>query len=214
MKQSCIDPQDIGTVLALPEDDRRRRHLSTCFRCRALGLAYKEFMDPGMIDAGEEFEAADGELASRLSSVLSPKPSRLTLVRQRSNGHRGLYALAAVLTVCAGLFLARDFVVMGQQPPVSEDLRIERGGHDVQIAIQWMQSADGWELQWSSPVGTDQTMVTYFDAAMNDLSSVMVAPGLTLDQIPDGAVYLQVFHLALGDTVARSPVSMARPGGS
>jgi len=214
MKQSCIDPQDIGVVLALPEDDRRRRHLSFCFQCRALGLAYEEFMDPGMIDVGEDFEAADGELASRLSSVLSPKPSRLTLVRQRSTGHRGLYAMAAVLVVCAGLFLARDVVVMGQQPPVSEDLRIERGGQGEQIAIQWMQTAAGWELQWSNHVGTDQAMVTFFDAAMNDLSSIMVTPGLTLDQVPEGAIYLQVLHLAHGDTVARSPVSAAKPGGS
>jgi len=214
MKQSCIAPQDIGAILALPEDDRRRRHLSSCFRCRTLGLAYEEFMNPAKIDEGEDFETADRELASRLSSVLSPKPSRLTLVRQRSSGHRGLYAMAAVLAVCAGLFLARDVAVMGQQPPVSEELRIERGGHGEQVVVQWMQTAAGWELQWSTPVGTDQAMVIYYDAAMNDLSSAMVAPGLTLDQVPDGATYLQVFHLAHGDTVARSPVSVARPGGS
>lgn len=211
MTLPCIEPKDLPGVLALPVHDDRRRHLETCLHCRAMVHAYEEFMDPEVGRAGFDVEAAEAELAGRLAGVLAVP--RLT--RRRFFGERAWFAAAAVLLVCASIFLARDTTLLrGTRLP--EGSGVARGESEDPTQLAWVEDDDGWRLTWRADTpGTP--LVVFLDANLEELARRMLATSGSARAAevpaPAKAVYLQLVFEAEGDVVARSAVIAARPGG-
>lgn len=100
----CIEPDQIATVLALPPDDARRRHLEECPRCASRVLIYRRFLsDTGV--PGADPEAADQHLAAVVADAVRRPPRPETdgfLARLAGRfAPRPLLAAAAVLVVAA-----------------------------------------------------------------------------------------------------------------
>jgi len=228
VKRACIEPQEVPVVLALPDQDPRRRHLDTCLHCRALAHAYREFMDPTDPGSLPDLEAVDAELKNRLAAVLegefaSPRtsrpPLRNRLVAGRTPRARAWLAMAAVLAVCAGVFLARDAVLL-RDARLPGGTGLARGEADAPVGaldVAWVRDGDRWQLQWIPLAAVDATVVVFFDASLREVGRTTgsTAPALlAAAEVPATARYLQVLAVAAGDTVARSAILAARPDGS
>jgi len=210
---SCIEPKDLPVILSLPAQDDRRRHLETCLHCRAMVHAYEEFMDPDPVHPGRDLVVADAELAERLAAIIEgPRPQA---ARRRYYDQRAWLAAAAVLLVCAGIFLARDAVLL-------RDARLPEGGGVVRGEVEdptqlaWVQDDDGWQLTWRVDT-PGAPVVVFLDADLEETERRPLAASgsarVTAVSAPTGAVYLQLVFEAEGDVVARSAVVSARPGG-
>ena len=184
------------------------------WRCRpiirALVHAYREFLDP---DLGLDIAAADAELARRLEAIIDAELPR----REQSGGSRNAIprvwlAAAAVLVVCAGFFFARDVTLLrdGRLP---DGVGIQRGDPADSLGAVWTQGTDDWTLTWRSR-GTVSggAVVVFYDHRMIEISRGALADSVyAVSAAPEGAVYLQIFIVDVGDTVARSAIVTARP---
>lgn len=204
MTSPCLHPDDLPGAFALPAGDPRHQHLQDCPRCRALVHAYDEFMagdQEGALTSDQI--AAEAELGRRLARHLDTAVARRHRVIRSD---RAWLAAAAVLLVCAGLFLSRDLVRL---PGGEGQLR----GEADPAGIRWQQASDGWRLTWDASPSSGRPVVLCFDDAMRPLASLAAAPGkLTPGALPAGAWYLQLAHVVEADTVARGPIVAARPG--
>ena len=207
MTSSCIEPKDLPGVLALSAHDDRRRHVETCLHCRAMVHAYEEFMDPDVGGLDLDVNAAEAELAARLAGRLAG--------RRRFFGERAWLAAAAVLLVCAGIFLARDATLL-HNARLPEGGGVVRGESDDPTELAWVEADDGWRLTWRAET-PGSPMVVFLEANLEELGRRPLAePGSVLaSEIapPAKAVYLQLIFEAEGDVVARSSVVTARPDG-
>jgi len=228
VKRRCFDPQEFPAILALPPADPRRRHLETCLHCRALLHAYTEFMDPSDPEAFGDLAAVDAELANRLAAIVEggvPAPrADAPTGRAWSCRPRAVLAVAVVLAVCAGIFLARDAVLLRDSRLPAGSAGLERGGSDGsdgsdgQVETGWTRDGDLWRLSWPAVAGAESTVVVFYDGGLHEVgrsTATATAPRvLARDAVPAGAEYLQLLFVAAGDTVARSAILAARPGGS
>jgi hypothetical protein len=213
MTTDCIRPEDIAGILALAVDDPRRRHLEGCLHCRALAHAYREFHDAEAVRPGFDLDKADGELADRLAGMLAASPP----ARSRRGSAwrvRGWYAAAAVLLVCAGIFLARD-LILEREARLPGGGGLVRGETEDVTGLAWRQAEDGrWQLTWDAATpGTP--LVVFLDAELMELTrrplaapdGVVAASDLAA---PADAAYLQLVFEETGDVVARSALVAAR----
>jgi hypothetical protein len=212
VNKACIPAMEIGAAAAAPQDDPRRRHLTTCPRCRALAREYHAFMAPPALPAAARGEWAAGVLARRLSREigtpggvilpLHPRRSRLNLPS------RALWATAAILLVCGGLFLARDLTreLNPRVPPGPAIVRGEAGTLPTLSVTLAPGTPGAWRLAWSLPAGADASVVVLYDAALRELARQDLGTELafTVDaRAWPAAAYAGVVFLAGGDEVGR-----------
>jgi hypothetical protein len=205
---------EIGAAAAAPQDDPRRRHLAACPRCRALAREYHAFMSPPALPAAARGEWAAGVLSRRLAQeigtpggVILPLHSRRSRVTLPS---RALWATAAILLVCGGLFLARD-LSRELNPRVPAGPAILRGESDVLPTLNVTPAATpgAWQLAWSLPAGAEASVVVLYDAALREVGrrDLGAAQAITIDPhawpAAGGAAYAGVMFLAGGDEVGR-----------
>ena len=211
MSTDCIQPQDLQRVLALPAHDSQRQHLATCLHCRAMAHAYAEFLDADGVRPRFDLDAADAELAQRLAGLI--EGPKVVKAPRRIVG-RSWYAVAAVLLLCAGIFVARDAILQ-------HDARLPVGGGVVRgegedaTKLAWQQDDDGWCLTWHTDT-PGAPVIVFFDENLEELARrALDDPGATLAasavKAPDKAEYLQLVFEAEGDVVARSAMIAAQP---
>ncbi len=216
MRTDCIKPENLARVLTLPEHDPQRQHLASCLHCRAMAHAYEEFLDADGVRPGFDLDAADAELVERLASIIDgPADAEpAAVLRPRFGVRRGWLAAAAVLLVCAGLFLARDAVLL-RNAQLPEGGGAVRGDDKDPTALAWAAVEDGWRLTWSAETPGMPSLV-FLDADLEELSRRALAVGdhgiaAAALQRPEAATYLQLVFIEEGDVVARSAVIAARP---
>ncbi|MEZ4388074.1 MAG: hypothetical protein R3D98_10960 [Candidatus Krumholzibacteriia bacterium] len=211
MTSRCLQPDDLPGALALPADDPRRRHLDVCPSCRALAHAYEEFIatDGGVWDA--EHAEVEGELSRRLARHIEPATPAVLPRRTDRWRARSWLAAAAVLVVCAGVYLARD---LGRL----RDSRLPEGpgalrGDATPTVARWTETAAGWRLEWDAwPSG--QPVVLFYDGLMNRLAARVARSGeIAPADVPEAARFLQLICVADTDTLARDALIGARPTG-
>ncbi len=230
----CFLPEDIDLAESLPAGDPRRAHARECPRCRALLAAWRSF------HAGQAPEGADPQHATeRLDACLRreilaapqaatrparrPEPSRPRRGRNLPAARRlppwpvlgrpgrAILAAAAVVLVCAGLWL----VVGG--PDGGMDRTILRGASDAPGPLLRLEAPEwtadgGVRLRWRPVAGADAYEVLLQDgeastlatipsrAAGQELSAELLA-ALAEEPRP---LLVQVAALAAGDRIALS----------
>ena len=216
MKTDCIQPDDLARVLTLPVHSPERQHLVTCLHCRAMALAYEEFLDADGVRPGFDLDAADAQLAERLAGIIAgPAPAaKAPVLRPRFAVRRGWLAAAAVLLVCAGIFVARDSILR-REAQLPRGVGAVRGDAADPTALAWSEGEDGWRLTWRMDTPGSPELV-FFDADLVELTRRSLG-GFDGDvhaaevDAPEDAVYLQIIFAEEGDVVARSAVIAARP---
>ncbi len=216
MNKACIPAVEIGTAATAPPDDPRRRHLASCPRCRALAREYAAFMNPGPLPAAARGDWAATALARRLAQEIGTPGGVIVPLRPRTRRFalppRALWAAAAVLVACAGIFLARD-LAEDLNPRVPPGPAILRGEADAPLAltVTSVAGASGaWDLAWTAPAGADANVVVLYDAALRELGRRDLGPRTSLALDPRAwpeaasAAYVGVVFLAGGDEVGRT----------
>lgn len=218
MADTCPPVDVLVDLLDLPADDRRRRHLDTCPRCRARLLDYEDFVAGGEPLSDSELAQALVRLdASLREAAGDPGP---TPALPRREARAGLALAALLLLAVAVAPLLRDAFDRG----ASGELRLRGQGAPSALELQparW--TADGaLVLSWAPLSGADAYAVRLLGAGLNPLDTreVGAETSLTLDAealralLPEGGDYLvwQVEAFAGGDPLATSPpASLALP---
>lgn len=216
MNEACIPVVEIGSVTTAPADDPRRRHLESCPRCRALARQYRTFMDPAPLSADARVDWANAAIAQRLAheigtpggviAPLRPRPARF------ARSSRSLWAAAAVLLACAGIFLARD-VAQDLNPRVPPGPAILRNETDTAHALSVVAATNtpgAWRIAWTAPADAEASVVVLYDAALRELGRRDLGRAFTLTLDPAvwpataQAAYVGVVFLAGGDEVGRA----------
>ncbi len=214
MARRCIRPEDVAAVLELPATHPDRVHVATCPRCRTLVRSYSEFMHPASLPGDADVDGAMATLASRLSLTIgAPMGARAgeTPAARGRTMSRALYAVAAVLAICAGLLVARD-VVMRSGPRVPAGAPILRGeaAPDTPLSVEATDASGVWNLAWSRPAAADASEIVLYDAALGELARIPVAADtsttLDLRLRPEAvdAAYARIVFLCGGDVCGRS----------
>lgn len=215
MKTECIQPQDLPRILTLPTHEPQRQHLESCLHCRAMAHAYEEFMEHDGVRPDFDLAAADAELTERLAAIIdgsrqeSPPPAK----KSPFAGPRPWYAIAAVLVVCASIFLARDATLLdGARLP--EGVGVARGVSEDITELAWVAFDDGWRLTWQA-AATGKPVLVFFDNRLEEVARRPLAAETSVSEeamaVPKEAVYLQLVFEDEGDVVVRSAVISARP---
>ena len=193
MKDGCFDVEQIASVLELPADDARRRHLESCPRCRNLARLYVAFMKARPVDGARPEEAREHlaqvilQAAGRADAPESTRqtsPSRKTVSR-RDAGARwwplwrlrpaGLLAAAAVITLVA-VVLWQDHPTA---PPVLRDDRAPRPGT---LSLRPAETVEGGgvRLTWTRDRGAERYEVRVYDAELDEVYRHPAVPDTTL----------------------------------
>ncbi len=216
MNKACIPVSEIGLAAAAPPDDPRRRHLETCSRCRALSREYQSFMNPAPLPSDARSDWAATALSRRLAQEIGTPGGAIVALRPRrplsALPPRSLWAAAAVLVACAGIFLARD-LTGGLNPRVPPGPAILRGEADAPLALSVTPTAgapDVWHLAWTTPADADASVIVLYDAALRELGRQDLGPAVTLTLDPRAwpaaseAAYVGVVFLDGGDEIGRT----------
>ncbi len=243
MTEPCLTATELPDVLALPDHDPRRRHLATCPRCRALGHAYAEFLDPSSCP-DPDLDDADARLARRLSASLQAE-----MANSRAFGERGdlfappggddgarrgrrarlawagrpaarpaLLAAVAVLVACAGILSVRELALQRQArlpAGAAAGAGAVRGAAVDSTQARWERSSAGWRLAWRADQPGEPVLIA-LDADLRELDRwrlLRPAEPLRPGGLPAGAALVQLTFVAAGDTIARSALLPARPRG-
>lgn len=194
MKEGCIDVERIATVLELPAEDPRRRHVESCPHCRNLARSYTEFLRAEMGPAAQP-DAARDRLAEVIldaageTDVPETAPSRWwSSWRLRS---ASLVAATAAITLLAVILWPDHSTV----PPLLRDDRVPRAGAlslrpaeavtDGNVRLTWTRAhgADRYEVRaysseldeiYRHPAVTDTSVVI----CLSDIPAPPGSPGL------------------------------------
>lgn len=210
MTGPCPKPSELPILLALPAADPRRRHLADCPRCRALGLAYAEFLEPAAGD-DPQLDEADARLAGRLQAVVGRNRSAARPWYRGGGDAAGriLLAAAAVLVLCAGIIAVRETILaIDAHPPAGRGAW--RGAGADSTNAHWQRSDGDWRLSWDRE-RFDRPVLQYLDRDLRELMRLPLAADLEAPSAPADAVHLRLLFVAAGDTVARSALLPARP---
>jgi hypothetical protein len=112
MTNHCVDVEQIEGLLALSDDDPRRRHLDQCPRCKPILTSYLAFLEADAT-AGADPAEAESRLAGYLETVTGHSPDRRTETVTGNDGFiskltralflRPAWAAAALVVVAAGI---------------------------------------------------------------------------------------------------------------
>jgi hypothetical protein len=222
LKESCIDVEQIASVLELPADDPRRRHVDSCPRCRNIARSYAAFMrvetppeaNPeaarerlAQVILGMARETGVSETASRSTYDVGRKAARWGWWLRWRRGAGPLVA-AAVITLLA-ILLWQDHRT---EPPV---LRNERPAGEATLSLRPAEAVAGGgvRLTWSRAQGADRYQVRVFNSELDEvyrhaaIADTAVVINLSKIPIPPGSPGLvwRVEAFRGDDIVAVSP---------
>ena len=207
----CYEPQEIATILARETMDPGRRHLEDCPRCRALALAYREFMQPSST-ADLDLRATDAQLQHRLAKATAPR-HRDTRSRWGFAWPQPAWrAAAAVLAVAAFGLLARDLGIRrgGDLPAGTGAVR----GEQAIVELRLEQGPQNLVASWPAAEASDKAMVIFYDTELKEVARVLTAETRLVvgpDDPGAGAAYGQLLRLADEDTLSRGAIVAIQP---
>jgi len=112
MTNRCVDVEQIEVLLALSDDDPRRRHLDECPRCKPILTSYLAFLEADDA-AGADPADAESRLAGYLEAITGHSPAPRTETVAENDGFiskltralflRPVWAAAALVVVAAGI---------------------------------------------------------------------------------------------------------------
>jgi len=214
VKHACIDADQIGSVLELPADDPRRRHLEECPRCRNLARAYAAFIG-AEAPAGARPEEARRHLGGVIRAEAAKDAERSHEARQPFRWMQGWWRPAGIVAAAAAVVLVAAVVWMGRGPATPPLLRSE-GGTAGALVTEPAAIADGAvHLTWHPVAGADRYQVRIYDADLDevyrsvpgpDTSVVIPRADIPVPEGNPGMVWrVHAFH---GD----DPVAVSAPG--
>lgn len=233
MNERCVTAEQLAGVLELPDSDPRRAHVRECPRCRALALAYQDFMlmaEP--LPAGARPKDARKRLDTALSAAIlvdaasrAAAPDRLAArpapPQRRTPWWAGFaprpaWAVVGLLLVLGAgavwMFLPRDRV---------NPLVLRNDGSRQRVDASFVLSppqTDGvgrWRLSWTPVQGADAYQVRFFSSDLEELAQIEPTPVVSItvtrdqlgaNQAGGNVVLWRVIALLGGDAIATSPV--------
>ncbi len=69
MSERCIPVEELASVLALPADHARRRHVDSCARCQANAALLRDFEAPAVRPGEARFDSADASLRRSIEAL-------------------------------------------------------------------------------------------------------------------------------------------------
>jgi len=225
MKQKCIDVEQIATVLKLPADDERRRHLEECPRCASRLLIYQRYLS-GAAAPGSDPDEADAHLAAVVKAEINRSAHRKDAPK-----HGGWLARAAdVLLACpawaaAAVILVAAVAVLWWRPWTPSDTVLRDGPSAQPTSRQVLvnaatASADGTvRLSWQPLEGADGYVVTVRTPDLHEVArfgptadtSFLLDRSMLPPETPSVLLW-RVFALSGGDEIGRSrPASLELP---
>lgn len=223
MSQDCIQPEDIGRVLQLPESDARVAHARECPKCRSLLLSYQAFLQVAEDEApaGANVRDAERRLSEIVNREMAGESSRLPIPARENPFARWWRSLAAnpvwAATGVVAVLLAGSLFLMRTGTETGES--VLRGGPDTSTAGEFellgaeRRDAATWTLRWQNRPDADQYRVRLHSI---DLSNVVVLGPVTeaelivssreLSALREGEedVLWRVEALRQGDVIATS----------
>lgn len=237
----CIAEESLGEVLSLPEADKRRAHLDSCPRCRALAVGYRQFLEPTAAAAhsygtAEEThltafrERLSGGTAGAASADAAPVGaadlSAETRLRDTDGASwwshifapsmRPAWGLVAVAVLFGGLWLGPKIRPQGTEP-------VLRGGTTAALAIGEVVTLPdgGLRLSWQPHPEAERYELRFFSTALAEISrrDAGTEPAMTIvaGDMPEAyrageVVLYRVVALKGGDELESSaPGSLQRP---
>jgi hypothetical protein len=223
LNEGCIDVERIATVLELPGEDPRRRHVESCPRCRNLARSYTEFMRAEMGPAARPDAARD-----RLAEVILDAAGKMDVpeaARQEAPELRlesaptrwwsswrlrsaSLVAATAAITLLAVILWPDHSTV----PPLLRDDRVPRAGTlsllpaeavtDGHVGLTWTRAhgADRYEVR----VYSSELDEIYRHPAVTDTSVVIRLSDIPTPPGSPGLVW-RVYAFRGSDVIAVSP---------
>ncbi len=225
MKQKCIEISEIATVLRLPADDPRRRHLEECPRCASRLLLYQRFLSQEEIP-GADPASADAHLARVMKSAIDSRKRPVDVPQGRGILERITQVLFPRPAWAAATVVLVAIVAVALWRPWTMDETILRSGDtprletiplslappemlkDGSIRFTWrpMENAESYVVHIRTP---DLTEVAIF-GAITDTSFVLHRSMLPPETPP--VVLWRVVALQKGDEIGRSrPASLELP---
>lgn len=236
MKDFCIPPDEIPEILRRPSGSPEREHLEDCPRCRAVMMAYLEFVEDRSIPPGADLEDAESSLRTAFLASLSPTASTArddggampVVDRPRrhppwSRGLRGIWILApAIVMLAVGLYVGLRPLDRDSGPDRLRGIAPAAPGRGMQTILllePGLRSADGVELRWRSVPAASSYEVVLFGADLADLARLkavtdtlcVVRRGdLHPEPRAEALVGWQVIAQRDGAVIARSPIAAIR----
>jgi hypothetical protein len=178
LKESCIDVEQIVSVLELPADDARRRHVEVCPRCRNLARSYTLFLR-AETGPGAQPETARERLAEVILEAAGashpPEITRQGATKPRSEKAKtrwwstwrlapaGLAAAAAITLLAVMLWPDHSIT-----PPVLRNGRTPRAGtlslHPAEIVTN-----GGVRLTWTQARGADHYEIRVYNSELDEI---------------------------------------------
>lgn len=218
MTDRCFGPEDLDDLLALADDDPRRRHLDGCPACRSLLASYRKYLDPGDLPSDARKDEAELALLSFIDErILGEEPAvdsgehasfslRRLLDSLRGPALAPALILIVALAVVTILWSTRDAMRPERRSGIVRDLPMEENASGalnpvaelregtVELAWQAVEDADGYRIQILS---VDLSTVREIDAG-----DALVA---SLEPAGDGEPrFWRVIALKHGSEIARS----------
>ena len=219
MTNHCVDVEQIEGLLALSDDDPRRRHLDECPRCKAVLTSYLAFIEANTA-AGADPDAAEARLAGYLETVTGFSPSRRAETVAGNDGFvskltralflRPAWAAAALVVVAAGILWWSPW---SQPERVLRDTPqgVPGAGIPLDLHAPQIQPGNFILLTWEPLEGAEEYQVRLYG---EDLAEIVrfqptEAPSLSLDRskLPEetpAVVLWRVAALQDGDEIGIS----------
>jgi hypothetical protein len=222
MTPDCIAPEELHDLLALPDDDPRRRHAASCPRCGALLAEYRLYLaaeaPPGLdldrleLRLGERMASTIGRPAGERESFPARPiaPVGGFLGRLLHPAMRPAWALGAASLMLVGILVVprllerSDVVLRGRAESVDAPTVLEAALGPERLALRWraVAAADGYRVRFESP-GELREMAR--QAVGRDTTLELARAGMPFPLVPGDTVVVRVEALAGGDVIAVSP---------
>lgn len=214
MKHDCIETIQLATVMKLPADDPRRRHLQRCPRCASRLLIYQRCLSAVEDDVADP-EAADEHLSAVMKAAIAGNRERDVFnarVTRRVLG-RPVWVVAALFVLAAAVYWWK---------PWTTDQTVLRGpGLPPQVRLEGWELLPGQNVQlaWRGVAGADGYLVHLRSASLEPIAVFGPVSDTTYafhpDSLPPGTprvLLWRVIAVRSGDEIGRSqPASLELP---
>jgi hypothetical protein len=156
---ACIRVETLGTLNTLAPDAPERRHVDGCPRCRALAVAYREFVGGGDV-VGADPRDAEVRLAAFIAERIEAAPERP--VRAGAVTRRRWFELPMLRVAFAAAAVVAVVAVVQWLPRSSRDDIVLRGDPHAILMVEVPRSLPGGtvELRWAPVANADTYQVT------------------------------------------------------
>ncbi|HEU4929795.1 MAG TPA: hypothetical protein VFU38_08190 [Candidatus Krumholzibacteria bacterium] len=221
MEAHCIDVEQIGEIVGLPEDHPQRRHALSCPRCRSLLASYREFVKAEPV-GGSGVEKARAPLddhiragAERWIASQAPASSQV-----REPWWRGWLKPAPLLATAAVAAIAA-VMLWNARTPQEGALRDGNSGAQPFSLQPARVDAESIHLSWTPMPGADRYEVRLFGPDLSEIyrhpetaQTKVVIPRSALPSTlpPSLDLTWRVYALSGGDPLeASAPGSIRAP---